>query len=405
MTGSINEKKTPAEGADDFYQTVKNFERVRVERAFIPYSVGTPSDKISFDNQSARCNLLFFSDSHIDFNTRYSLMNVKDTVEFANGAPFHLDAVLHGGDAITKSGVNEKAPIKALFADFANLLKKSDLPVLFAKGNHDLSDWNNIPENAFDDADWSEMWYDFAEEKWGIVRQRKANGEKSTWHCYDIEKQKVRVVCLDAQDTDKRAADERGLVKYYGGKAWYISNEQMNWVASVALNFDDKEEKDWGVVVMLHQDERYGCRLTPAFENGIQKLFDLCVAFNTQQNYVHDYTFAEDPFYDLHVAADFTRYAALDKKPHMICWLLGHEHVDGHAVVNGIHKIWIGNGSCSTAYSDARLARVAGTTSQNLFDLISIDTAHRKLRIVRYGAGVNCYGEGGDRFLPDGLDY
>ena len=164
------------------YALVKAFESARVQKAFIPYSVGNPVPGLTFDNQAPRCNLLFFSDSHVDMQAVPSRENVEDTIAFANNAKFHLDAVLHGGDAITRSGQNEKAPVKALFEEFWSVLKKSNLPVIFTKGNHDLNDWHNIPANAFTDADWSEMWYDFAEEKWGIVRQKKASGEKSTWH-------------------------------------------------------------------------------------------------------------------------------------------------------------------------------------------------------------------------------
>lgn len=388
------------------YETVKAFERARVLREFLPYTVGTQSDELSFNKQEKRCNLLLFSDSHIDFvNAEPSLANVKDTIEFANSAGIRFDAILHGGDAITQSGVQSKETVKAVFSKFGDLLKSSDSPVVFAKGNHDLNDWHNLPENAFDDADWSEMWYDFAERKWGIVRQRKQNGQKSTWHYYDIEAFKIRVISLDTQDTDKRATDENGSVKYYGGTGWYVSDEQMNWMASTALNFDDKEEKDWGVIVVLHNDVTCSAKVTPTYESAIQKFFDLCAAFNRQGKYVCDYTFPPYPFFDLHVSADFSRYAHLDKKPHMICWFIGHEHRDDHKCIDGVHKIWIGNGSCTEAYSDSRVARIEGTPTQNLFDLISIDTVHRKLWTVRYGAGINCYGHGGNRFLPDGLSY
>ena len=89
----------------------------------------------------------------------------------------------------------------------------------------------------------------------------------------------------------------------------------------------------------------------------------------------------------------------------MICWLIGHNHEDKNRVIDGINLIWTLNNSASTCCSDARLARIIGTSTQNSFDIVNIDTRERKIRIFRYGAGVNCYGVGGDRFVPDGLDY
>ena len=103
--------------------------------------------------------------------------------------------------------------------------------------------------------------------------------------------------------------------------------------------------------------------------------------------------------------ADWTRYANLEKKPFVVCWVLGHEHLDKNEVVNGIQMIWTLNGSCTASSSDARVARIAETPLQNAFDCISIDTKTRKIRYVRFGAGRNCYGVGGDRFLPDGLSF
>ena len=103
----------------------------------------------------------------------------------------------------------------------------------------------------------------------------------------------------------------KGEVKYFGtdGRV-YISNEQMNWIANVALNFDDKAEKDWGVIMVGH----YFKESHPDFENAGEKLLDLCVAFNNGDTYKHTYKHETNSFFDLDVDADYTRYKNLDKK-------------------------------------------------------------------------------------------
>ena len=322
-------------------------------------------------------------------------------MQFANESPVQFDALIHAGDVMTPFGMYKKTDSYTRLAPFFAYAKKSRSPFIFTKGNHDTNDWTNLPPNVLGDQDWSAIFLDFAEKNYGIKRQEKAAGTKSTWHYCDIDAKKIRIISVDVQDTDKSAADEKGLVKYHGGVSWYISDEQFNWIAHTALNFDDKEEKDWGVIFTMHQH----MKSTAMHANATDKLLELCEAFNHQERYSLDYTHPENSFFDLHVDADFTRYAANEKKPHTICWLIGHDHEDKHEVVHGVNLIWTLNNSSTDCAGDARVARIPGTVTQNSFDLISIDTRERRIRIVKYGAGVNCYGAGGDRFLPDGLPY
>lgn len=383
------------------YEKVSELEEIDFYKRFAPYCVGSPKEEVSFDNQYTRANFVFFSDSHIDFfEKEASIDNVKRVIAFANDAPIKYDAIIHTGDVITPFGKHEKAEAMSRAKPFFDIAKESRVPFVFSKGNHDLNDWNNLPEAVFTDDDWSEIFLDFAEENFGIVRQTKSSGAKSTWHYLDIEDRKIRIICVDVQDTDKNSTRDDGTVKYHGGASWYITNEQMNWIANTALNFDNKEEKDWGVIFAMHQH----MWSTKDHESAIEKLLEMCVAFNESGTYDESYV-NPNPFFNLDVHADFTRYAEEEKRPHVICWLLGHDHVDKYQQRHGINMIWVLNNSASTVSSDARVARLKGTSTQNAFDVVNVDTLHRKIRVFRYGAGVNCYGVGGDRFLPDGIDY
>ena len=223
------------------YEDVIKQETLRLYSEWLPYTVGTDNKNITFDDWYKRANLVFFSDSHIDFeNPEESLQNVKDTVNFINEAPVLIDAVMHGGDIITPFYLFKKEDALKRATSFFEAVKKSKAPFLFAKGNHDLNDWENLPEEVITDNDWGNLFLNEAEEKYGIVRQNKANGLKSTWHYYDIEAHKIRIVILDVQDSDKKSVTENGTVKYHGGVSTHITNEQMNWIASDALNFDEK---------------------------------------------------------------------------------------------------------------------------------------------------------------------
>jgi len=384
------------------YDLVCDIEEANLNRRFLPYSVGSPSKNVTYNDQHTRANFLFFTDSHVDlFFPEESMDNVKRTVEYANNCPVKLDALINAGDAITPWNMVPKENAMGRAKSFFEEVKKSKCPVIYSIGNHDLNDSENICENVIEDADWGKLFFDYAQEHYGIVRQIKSDGQKSTWHYYDVEAKKIRIISLYAMDTDRSVKDDRGMVKYFSKYGAFMTSEQLNWLASTALNFDDKEEQDWGVIITFHMfPENFGYH-----QNSGEMLHKICVAFNTQGTYSFNCKDENNSHFDLDITADFTRYAQNEKKPHMICWLLGHDHEDKNEVRDGINIIWSLNGSASCEYGDARVARYPGTSTQNSFDIVNVDTLNRKIRLFRYGAGLNCYGVGGDRFLPDGLDY
>ncbi len=398
--------KKPNRKARKAYDRVVELENDNFYRKFLPYLKGSPesyptySDRIS--DQYSRANIVYFADSHTDgIYTHLYLDNVRRTIEFANNSPIKYDAIINAGDIITPFGKTPKDKAYKMAEKFFNLAKESKVPFIFTKGNHDLNDWDNYPDRVLTDKDWGNLFLNDAEKNYKIVRQTKKSGEKSTWHYYDIEDKKIRIVAVDIQDSDKNVLNDKGICRLHGGNSWYISNEQMNWIADTAFNFDDKREKDWGIIITHHQYPR-----DPKFhQNAADVLLDLCVSLNEQGTYSHSYKHEDNSFFDMEVNADFTRYAKEDGKPHIICWLLGHDHERKHDIRKGINIIWTINGSCSTSSSDPRMVRIAGTCTQNSFDVVNIDTLHRKIRIFAYGAGTTCYGGCGDRFLPDGLDY
>jgi hypothetical protein len=220
----------------------------------------------------------------------------------------------------------------------------------------------------------------------------------------------VRIICADCYDLDFSVVNSKGGVLYTPGNASYIANEQFNWIANTALNFDDKDEKDWGVLVFMHfyrASDVWGTSFEPKFKSVYPAFNNMLAALNNQTDFSEQYTFTDNSFFDLDVSANFSRYANLEKKPYVIGVICGHLHLDINYAVDGIQNIFTANQFCEIAESltDQRVNRIAGTTTQNLFDLFAIDLHNKKIRAIRYGAGVNCYGNGGDRFIPDGLSF
>lgn len=400
-------------GSDtDEYDEVVKHESLDTWKRYLPFSVGAPVTQegiAPFTGQYQRAHILFFTDNHIDLLTpAASLRNVQDAVGFANNGKVIFDALINAGDAITPFGEVSKTGLngaEARLTTFFNECKKSDAPFLFAKGNHDSNDWDNIPANALGDDDWSSLIYNYMESECGFVRQTKGNGKKSSYGYYDITSHKIRVIVIDAQDIDRTPVNGSGHCKYYGGNAWHISDEQFRWIADTALSFN---ENGWYVIPVIHQlFYQSGTWYTvEGMPSSIQKLFNMFAAFNNHTTYTQEaYTYSPDSFYNLTAFTKDFSFSNLTDKPGVICWLVGHEHFDRYQQVNGMNIVWTLNGSANTESSDQRVPKVIGTSTQNAFDVMSIDTRLHKVRFVRFGAGVNCYGVGGDRFLPNGLSY
>lgn len=401
----------------DSYSFIKATEKVDTERRAIPYSIGTPGGNvISYDNSYSRFSFLFFTDSHIDYvNPDESFDNVKDTVDFINDTNITLACAIHAGDIITNSQTKNSA--NAYFTTFFNQLKRARIPVLQSIGNHDTNDWWLDSSNAITDEDWDTLYFNWLRTNKGTINNSTGSYVGKTYQSpyfyKDFEDSKIRVICLNVQDVprDSSHIGEDSKTVYYGGKAWYIMQEQFDWFVNVALDFSAKEHKDWNVIVCTHQDYKYAVNnrdnevVVPQSESAIKKMFLVLNAINTQSTYTNNYVCSGDSAFNLNISANFSSYSSATEKPRVVGVFVGHEHYDLSTVYEGINLIYTANGSATNNSSDARVVRVLGSNTQNLFDIFSIDTKHRKIYAVRYGAGKNCYGEGGDRFLPDGLSY
>ena len=402
-------KQEIIEGDEEIFK----IEKTETDKRAIPYSIGTPGgDVASFDNSYQRFNMLLFTDNHIDTDVNASLANVADVVKYLNTSKMPIDSVINCGDFITPFGQSKQTAITRATKYF-DAINKSSIPIMQAIGNHDANDWTNPPQNALIDSDWSDLYYSYMSEKVSSVHDTGISTYKTPYYYKDFENKKVRVICLNAEDIPHEVGlvDGRGYCLYYGGNAWYIRQQQFDWFVNSALDFSGKEHKDWGVVVFMHQDYRYGVsqlggsQIISPNDGALKKVFLTLKALNTQTNYSNEFVCQNDNRFNLNIDANFSEYTGVSEKPYVIGVFVGHEHVDKNEVYEGINLIYTANGSATMTSSDARVARVIGTPTQNLFDVFSIDTRHRKIYATRFGAGLNCYGVGGDRFKPNGLSF
>ena len=392
------------------YDLVKSLETASVEGRLVQYSRGTLDNEISNGQGKTydRLNIAFMTDSYMNLgNSKENKQNVVDAINFVNNVRVPIATVLAGGNVSNSSSQDKDKHISGL-KDFFDLGWRAKMPFLFTKGDDDINSKNVTPDKVLSDKDWNGLWFDKAEKEYKIVRKTKSSGEKSGYYYYDLEDWKVRIISADCYDLDFSKTDESGKILYRATSSYYISSEQFNWIVDKALNFDDKPEKDWGVIVFMNfyrPTDHEGTSAQPRFASVYPKFNKMLQAFNTQSVFLEKYEFPENHFYDLVSYGNWTKYADRPDKPYVICVLSGHIFADANYNYDGINHIVTANQYCSDEYSDKRIVRVPATRTQNLFDILNIDLVQRKIRVFRYGAGENCYGEGGDRFLPDGLSF
>ena len=405
--GSLDDNEELDE-EDPSYVEVRKKENERVSSLLQRYAKGGgegTDDSPSYD----RLNIAFMTDSHIDMGPvpKESRRNLRDAIDFCNASSVPIELILHGGDAVTQIASNKKEHFTHL-NKFFEIGWQSKIPFLYTKGNHDINTVDVHPSLSMTDSDWNSIWYDRAEQKYGIVRNNMENGQKSGYYYYDLEKWKVRIISVDCFDVDISKTNSSGNVLYWGGSSQYVANEQLNWIANRALNFDDKSEKDWGVIVFTHfyrPSNIEGSSVEPKYESVYKKFNSMLSAFDNQESFSVNYLFYPNNYYNISLDVDWTRYSNLDKKPYIICVLSGHLHTDNTNNWDGIWHFVTANQFCGEEYSDPYIERLPGTRSQNLFDIVNIDLKERKLRVIRYGASANLDGQEGNRFLKDGLNF
>ena len=392
---------------NDKYSLIRDGEDKRVEALLKYYSKGVSGDSEDKVESYDRLNIAFMTDSHIDLGSNISenLQNVRDAIGFCNGSAIPISLIVQGGDLITTIYPEKQQHMDHL-NEYFGLGWNAKMPLLFTKGNHDINAISVSPSQVLTEEDWGRVWYDRAEKEYGIMRNTKSNGKKSSYYYYDLEAWKVRIISVDCFDVDMSKIGSDGNVLYWGGTSNYIANEQFNWVVNNALNFDDKEEKDWGVIVFTHfyrPSDKDGTSIEPVFESVYKKFNSMLLAFNQQTSFNETYSFPQNHYYDLSVSGDWSRYKDQDKKPFLICVLSGHQHTDIYMNWWGVQHLVTANQFCGSQFSDKNIIRTPGSRSQNLFDILNIDLKKRRIRVVRYGASANLDGQEGNRFLPDGL--
>lgn len=209
------------------------------------------------------------------------------------------------------------------------------------------------------------------------------------YYYVDLEAQKTRLIFLNCVDVPYIVGDD-GVLKYAVCKDNGYSNEQLNWVANVALDFSDKAMPDeWIVATVQHYtdnpdiDDFSGGNSVVKEERNGQVMLNILHAFNARTAYTFERTEGD---FACSVDCDYA-----NAKGKIICRFSGHTHKDAVAVSNGI--LYISTvGACSNdEVPDVNgvYENVPNTGDESGWDIFTIDMDHEVVHATRFGTGVS----------------
>ncbi len=280
--------------------------------------------------QNEQLVLLHFADIHND------VKNLRRVMEFALHYKQYLTDSLLTGD-IAGGSWNDWTDEMMAVPGFKDVLK--------TLGNHDIYKWNKTTRDATPRECHDK--YFAGIESWGVVQPGGTNPDGLCYWYKDYPACGVRLIGLDCMHYD---------------------DAQQTWLAST---LEDARSKGLAVVTSQHY---------PPAGKAVTGLPNCPFDSLQRESLGGALPRAVE-------AVDAFQKAGGE----FVCWLGGHTHTDFCGTINGKKQLFINVGTAKNfeLWCDSR--RVTGEKSQDLFNVVAIDTYHKHIRVVRIGAEWNRY--------------
>ncbi|MDV2911018.1 metallophosphoesterase [Pediococcus acidilactici] len=355
----------------------------------VPSNVKNALDMIKSTIDQSKFNLLFFNDSHYGMRSAITNYGPLYGIDRLNGALYmddSVDAIVAGGDNIdghlnsTAGLLNDEQnfALELLFGS-ANHSDKFAL-----RGNHDdgtlrLRNYRlgiQPSPDYFPDTI-SEQQFKQHYMIGNLLFDEHRNNGDSLYFYKDYPDKKVRLIGLNSNDTPEDIKDSDGGVKYIGISNMGYRQEQLDWLANVALQ---NVPEDYATIVVVH------AQATPT-ENDDTDLSDGMKDHHTNQKQVvqilNDFKNGQSSVvtnnvkdWEVNVKTNFVTQGKRD----LVAWIHGHLHYEEFTTSNGFNDI-----SCISSI-DVKGFQYEDDGGWTLFTL---DPANRKLIATGYGLGTN----------------
>lgn len=338
-------------------------------------------------------NYMFIQINDIHTNlTAGRLSSYIEAMKFAEEASTLLPIKfgLSNGD-LTDGLTSTKSAYQLEVDSYKNTYNTAPLLWLNTVGNHDDNSFTNKFAEVYTKADQRTNFIDPITTKFPSAGIVKGSGN-ACYYYFDDPTFKIRNIVLDPIDLPY-VADGTAL-KYRGIFQFAFSNTQLNWLASTALDFSSKPTPtQWTVNVFCHVPIRntgLGEFMHPT--NIVPRIMN---AFKTGGAIAEVYT-------DTTYGGDFSysvtqNYTTLNGGTNdFVGYFSGHRHEDflntdpefsdqKNIIVN---NAWVLRDYQPGSNLNSKVNRAIGTVTENSFDLMIIDKNAKKVRAIRFGAGL-----------------
>lgn len=324
-------------------------------------------------------NVGFITDNHHQL-TSYAPHSLKHYSYIAAlSRRINMSAIVANGDNVNGYYEKQQKMIETRQAT-STLFERSNAntDVFFVFGNHDSGinqRGNNRPETVITESE-IKKFYRTPQKIYGETR----NGD-SLYGYKDYPNYKVRIIWLNSFDLSWDLNTDGTYKSSFLLQSGY-QNEQLKWFANTALKLPDDS---YQVMIFTHAPlpNTFGNISTATDSNGnvVQQYNSdvLIEIINAFQNAKSGSVKVDSSIYPIDLTYDFTGHAL----GVVIGLFSGHIHSDGVTTYKGINCV---ETAASLCYSGDK-NRVIDTLSEDCWDVISVDTSKRTLKLTRFGYG------------------
>lgn len=201
--------------------------------------------------------------------------------------------------------------------------------------------------------------------------EKRKNGDSLYWY-KDYPEHKIRVIGLWSQDMPEGLTDAVGNAKYKRIHTHAFRQEQLNWLANVALK---NLQADYQVIITTHVPLYYGWQVSANAPINHDIVGGILHAFMAGAAFTGNSTKAD---FEASVSADFSTQG-----PHkLVGWFSGHNHFAARYNWDGINIVILD-------FSAGNNAGDLGTDKEDAISMVEVDTKTNTVNIKGWGRATS----------------
>lgn len=309
----------------------------------------------------------FITDMHMWDNSGNSGILLEKVMKECNITYF-----INGGDYVSGAGIVSKEniieDIRNCYKTFSRIIYRQ----LITFGNHDAS--YGVNNNYDSQLSNGEIYnYIFRENQ---RRSDIVSSPNGTYYYADDKINKIRYIILNSQDVPS-VNNQNGTVKPENNAMgnYVIRQEQFNWLIQTALQTPNDT---WSIVVCTHISPRHNIFVNADI---LMKTLD---AYKYKKAYSGTSVAGTRADLQVSVNCNFT-----GKGGNVVAVISGHMHEDKINTAHNTDIQLIETLNDSMNVWDKSPVKTKGTTTEQAFDIFTINKATRIVNITRIGAGEN----------------